>query len=73
MTRHRSIAGYRSKQCGHGRYLWRTPHGLTFLVGHRGTRRNDPDHADLMFGFTAETAELYFPDEPVRIELDLSR
>ena len=31
-------AGYRSRQCGAGRYVWLTPHGLGFLVDHRGTR-----------------------------------
>ena len=34
-------AGYISRQCGDGRYVWRTPHGRYFLVDHRGTRPLD--------------------------------
>jgi hypothetical protein len=36
--RWKTHAGYRSRQCGAGRYVWLTPHGLGFLVDHRGTR-----------------------------------
>lgn len=36
--RWKTHAGYRARQCGQGRYVWLTPHGLGFLVDHRGTR-----------------------------------
>ena len=36
--RWKTHAGYRARQCGAGRYVWLTPHGLGFLVDHRGTR-----------------------------------
>jgi hypothetical protein len=42
--RWKTHAGYRSRQCGDGRYVWLTPHGLAFLVDHRGTRSIDPAH-----------------------------
>jgi antitoxin (DNA-binding transcriptional repressor) of toxin-antitoxin stability system len=47
--RWKTHAGYRSRQCGDGRYVWQTPHGLTFLVDHLGTRRLDPEKAHAMF------------------------
>ncbi len=68
--RWKTHAGYRSRQCGHGRYIWLTPHGLAFLVDHRGTRSIDPDHAQLMFKIS-ERLELHFPDEADQIELAL--
>lgn len=37
--RWKTHAGYRSRQCGPGRYVWLTPYGQGFLVDHRGTRR----------------------------------
>ncbi len=37
--RWKTHAGYRSRQCGQGRYVWLTPHGLGFLVDHEGTRQ----------------------------------
>ena len=42
--RWKTHAGYRSRQCGDGRYVWLTPHGLAFVVDHLGTRRIDPSH-----------------------------
>jgi hypothetical protein len=39
--RWKTHAGYRSRQCGDGRYVWVTPHGLAFLVDHLGTHRID--------------------------------
>ncbi len=42
--RWKTHAGYTSRQCGDGRYVWRTPHGRYFLVDHRGTRPLDPAH-----------------------------
>jgi hypothetical protein len=41
-------AGYRARQCGAGRYVWLTPHGLGFLVDHRGTRRISAKHARMI-------------------------
>lgn len=43
--RWKTHAGYRSRQCGDGRYVWVTPHGLAFLVDHLGTHEIDPDRA----------------------------
>ena len=43
--RWKTHAGFRSRQCGDGRYVWLTPHGLAFLVDHLGTHRIDPDTA----------------------------
>lgn len=43
--RWKTHAGYRSRQCGQGRYVWLSPHGLAFIVDHRGTRRIDRHHA----------------------------
>ncbi len=46
--RWKTHAGYRSRQCGQGRYAWLTPHGLAFLVDHTGTRRIKPEHARMI-------------------------
>ena len=46
--RWKTHAGYRSRQCGQGRYAWLTPHGLGFLVDHAGTRRIPPEHARMI-------------------------
>ncbi|MGH3361031.1 MAG: hypothetical protein ACRDOM_01105, partial [Nocardioides sp.] len=46
--RWKTHAGYRSRQCGEGRYAWLTPHGLGFLVDHTGTRRIVPEHARMI-------------------------
>jgi hypothetical protein len=43
--RWKTHAGYQSRQCGDGRYVWLTPHRLAFLVDHLGTHRIDPDRA----------------------------
>jgi hypothetical protein len=43
--RWKTHAGYRARQCGQGRYVWLTPHGLGYLVDHHGTHRIDPDEA----------------------------
>ncbi len=66
--RWKTHAGYRARQCGHGRYVWLTPHGLAYLVDHRGTRPIDPDHARLMLT-VSERLEHHFPDQPTRVEL----
>ena len=52
-------AGYRSRQCGEGRYVWLTPHGMAFLVDHHGTRRIDPDQARTIFE-APPGVDLYF-------------
>jgi hypothetical protein len=65
--RWKTHAGFTSKQCGHGRYVWTTPHGLAFLVDHRGTRRIDPDHAHQML-HAGDHVELYFPEHPLKVE-----
>jgi hypothetical protein len=46
--RWKTHAGYRSRQCGQGRYAWLTPHGLAFIVDHTGTRRIEPQHARMI-------------------------
>ena len=46
--RWKTHAGYRSRQCGAGRYVWLTPHGLGFVVDHRGTRRVSAKHARMI-------------------------
>ena len=48
--RWKTHAGFRSRQCGAGRYVWITPHGLSFLVDHRGTRRIDRAQAEAIYG-----------------------
>ncbi len=57
--RWKTHAGFRSRQCGEGRYVWLTPHGMAFLVDHLGTRRVDPDEALAMFEAPAGV-DLYF-------------
>ena len=46
--RWKTHAGYRARQCGAGRYVWLTPHGLGFLVDHRGTHRLTTGQAQLI-------------------------
>lgn len=46
--RWKTHAGYRSRQCGEGRYVWLTPHGLAFLVDHTGTHRIHPETARMI-------------------------
>jgi hypothetical protein len=46
--RWKTHAGYRVRQCGAGRYVWLTPHGLGFLVDNRGTRRISAGEARLI-------------------------
>ena len=47
--RWKTHAGYTSRQCGDGRYVWRTPHGRYFLVDHAGTRPLDPVHGRMIY------------------------
>ena len=46
--RWKTHAGYRARQCGQGRYVWLTPHGLGFVVDHRGTRQVTAGEARLI-------------------------
>jgi hypothetical protein len=46
--RWKTHAGYTSRQCGDGRYVWRTPHARYFLVDHTGTRPLDRDTGALI-------------------------
>lgn len=46
--RWKTHAGYRSRQCGEGRYVWLTPHGLGFLVDHAGSHRIHPEKARMI-------------------------
>ena len=69
--RWKTHAGYEAKQCGADRYVWRTPHGLTYLKDHRGTRPIDPAHARLIFDI-GEDVELYFPGDRVRVDFTLA-
>jgi hypothetical protein len=46
--RWKTHAGYRARQCGEGRYVWRSPHGLGFLVDATGTRRISDQEALLI-------------------------
>jgi hypothetical protein len=65
--RWKTHAGYVSRQCGDGRYLWRTPHGWYFLVDHRGTRPLDR-HDGAMIMAAPDGVDLFVPD----IRLDYS-
>jgi hypothetical protein len=46
--RWKTHAGYQARQSGDGRYAWLTPHGLGYLVDHRGTRRIPAQHARMV-------------------------
>jgi hypothetical protein len=46
--RWKTHAGYQARQCGEGRYVWLTPHGLGFLVDHTGTHRIHPEKARMI-------------------------
>lgn len=48
--RWKTHAGYRVRQCGPGRYAVLTPHGLGFLVDHRGTREISAGEARVILG-----------------------
>jgi hypothetical protein len=58
--RWKTHAGYSSRQCGDGRYIWRTPHGRYFLVDHRGTRPVDPI-AGAMIAEAPPGVDVYVP------------
>lgn len=42
--------------------MWQTPHGLTFLVDHTGTRRLDDTEAAMVLG-APPGVEIYVPVE----------
>ncbi|MCW2736499.1 hypothetical protein [Nocardioides sp.] len=46
--RWKTHGGYRCRVAGPGRHLWTTPHGLTLLVDHTGTRRLTRHQAEVM-------------------------
>ena len=46
--RWKTHAGYQARQCGDGRYVWLTPHGLGFIVDHTGTRPIHPEKARMI-------------------------
>jgi hypothetical protein len=59
--RWKTHAGFSSRQCGRGRYVWRTPRGHYFLVDHRGTHRLDPEQGAMMFD-APPGVDLHFGD-----------
>jgi hypothetical protein len=59
--RWKTHAGYTSRQCGDGRYVWRTPHGRYFLVDNTGTRPLDPQHGAMITEAPAGL-DIYIPD-----------
>jgi len=61
-------ARYRSRQSGAGRYVWLTPHGLGYLVDHRGTRRIPTEHARMILDAPPDI-DLY-PGVPIDLPAD---
>ncbi|MGI8522388.1 MAG: hypothetical protein ACR2K3_03620 [Nocardioides sp.] len=59
--RWKTHAGYLSRQCGRGRYVWRTPYGRHYLVDHTGTQRIDPEQGTMLLD-APEGVDLYFAD-----------
>ncbi|WP_107766840.1 hypothetical protein [Nocardioides terrigena] len=57
---------YRCRTIGPGRHLWQTPHGLSYLVDHTGTRRLDDNQADVILT-APDGVEIYVP--PVQLVL----
>jgi hypothetical protein len=68
--RWKTHAGYRARQCGAGRYAWLTPHGLGFIVDHRGTRPIPAKHAEMIIGAPAGL-DLYL-GVPIELAGDLA-
>jgi hypothetical protein len=66
--RWKTHAGYRARQAGHGRYAWLTPHGLAYLVDHRGTRPIDPRHAHMIIN-APPGVDIYPADYEIDSEL----
>ena len=60
--RTKTHGGLTTRVVGPGRHLWRTPHGLAFLVDHAGTSRLDPEQGDAMAEAIEDGVELYFAE-----------
>jgi hypothetical protein len=59
---------YRCRTIGPGRHLWQTPHGLSYLVDHEGTRKLDDDQADLILT-APDGVEIYVPNVSLVLQL----
>ena len=59
--RWKTHAGYTVRQCGDGRYVWRTRHGRYYLVDHHGTRPLRPADGDLIHD-APPGVDIYLPD-----------
>ncbi len=70
-THHRTKThgGLTTRVVGPGRHLWRTPHGLAYLVDHTGTTRLTEHQAETMADAIKDGVELYFGG-PVAYEPD---
>ena len=69
--RWKTHAGYRARQCGQGRYVWLTPHGLGLLVDHRGTRPITRAHAEMILD--APPGVDIYPGGRLRLAADVAR
>jgi hypothetical protein len=58
--RWKTHAGFRARQCGTSRWVWRTPHRRYFLVDHRGTHRLDEKEGAMIFD-APDGVEIYVP------------
>ena len=58
--RTKTHGGFTTRVVGPARHLWRTPHGLTYLVDHTGTTRIPEHHATAMTDAADDGVELYF-------------
>jgi hypothetical protein len=58
--RTKTHGGLTTRVIGPGRHLWRTSHGLAFLVDHTGTRRLADGQAEAMVEAIEDGVELYF-------------
>jgi hypothetical protein len=58
--RTKTHGGLTTRVTGPGRHLWRTSHGLAFLVDHTGTRRLADGQAEAMVEAIEDGVELYF-------------
>ncbi|MDR7251299.1 hypothetical protein J2X46_000271 [Nocardioides sp. BE266] len=57
--RTKTLGGFTTRVVGPGRHLWRTPHGLAYLVDHSGTTRLTDRQASAMTE-APDGVELYF-------------
>jgi hypothetical protein len=62
--RTKTHGGYTTRVIGPGRHLWRTPHGLAYLIDHTGTTRLTREQADAMAESSDDGVELYFAPSP---------